>query len=185
MTTHTINSASGWIRKPTFVAGRIIKSHGIQGGMVLRLENKVREMKDVPEWIFIILEGRPVPFKLRREEVFLKDTQHLVVALERWETPGSVTRFLNAPAWFEGTWSDWFETATEEPKKLTGYKVYDEISRSSGEVTDHLNITANPLIEIVLNQKTVLLPAVPEYLLETDYRNRTIRVRIPPELFNL
>ncbi len=173
------------IETPSFQAGRLIKIFGVQGALVLRLEPKVVAITGIPEWAFVMIDGAPVPFRIRQEEFFLKDSRHLVIAFSGRESPDVVARFIDLQVRFPGTIDDWFELEDDEEPGLTGFRVIDSVSGREGLVTGLLDIPGNPLLELDFDGREILLPVRPEYVLKTDHRRKVLRVQIPEDLFSL
>jgi len=180
-----LSSLTDAIQTPAFEAGRLIKIFGVQGGLVIRLDHKVAAIIEIPDWAFLMIDGAPVPFRIRQEEFFLKDNGHLVVALSGLENPEAVARFIGLPVKFPGRIDDWFEQEDDEEPGITGYRVIDSVSGSEGIVTGLLDIPGNPLLELDFDGREILLPVSSEYVLKTDHRTKVVRVQIPDELFSL
>ncbi|MFH0762030.1 MAG: hypothetical protein V2A67_11060 [Bacteroidota bacterium] len=173
------------IRLSTFEAGILIKNHGVSGKLVLRLHQPADDILDFPEWVFIRIWGQPVPFKVMEESVYQKDNRHLVIGLAGINDQQSARQLIGNACDLEGSWSDWFVSESQAPGTWTGADVMEIITGQSGKVTGYQDIKGNPLIEIELNGKTVLVPFNPEYILETDQKEKKLIVKIPPGLFSL
>ncbi len=173
------------INKKTFEAGQLVKLHGISGSLVLRLSMPAEEIRNVPGWLFIRIWGQPVPFKVVDESVYQKDNRHLVIGLEGIDSQESARRLVGYTCCLEGQWSDWFSVEGGSANPWIGAEVTDATTGKTGTVISYNDIPGNPLIEIQISGKTILLPFNDDYILESDKNARKLRVRIPLEMWNL
>ena len=173
------------IESETFNLGRIVKVHGVNGRLVIRLDRAALDVLDFPEWMFILIDGGPVPFSVTEESVFQKDANHIVVGLDEIGGPEEAASFTGMTCKLEGEWTDWFEVGREETGSLTGFAWFDEVSGKSGTVTGFEDIPGNPLLGIELNGKSALLPMQDEFVISIDHQNRKLMVRIPDGLLEL
>ncbi|MCX6223333.1 MAG: hypothetical protein NTV01_01030 [Bacteroidia bacterium] len=180
-----MSSITDQIESTTFEAGRVVKVHGVNGELVIRMNRPVGDVLDFPEWLFIRIDGGLVPFRVTEESVFQKDTNHLVVGLDQVNEPKKATTLVGLTCNLEGTWSDWFEATCEETDSLTGFEVLDEISGKNGKVIGFEDIPGNPLLEIEIDGKRSLLPLQPEFVISTDLLKRKLILRIPEGLLDL
>lgn len=173
------------IESGTFEAGRIVKVHGVNGKLVIRLNTPVGDILDFPEWLFVRISGGLVPFGVLEESVFQKDRYHIVVGLDQIDKQQKAVALVGLECKIEGAWDDWFESAQEEPDGLTGYTLVDEITGKTGLVTGFQAIPGNPLLEIEIDGKKTLLPLQNEFVVATDPLNKKLILRIPEGLLDL
>ncbi len=173
------------IESETFEAGKVLKVHGVNGRLVIRLLKPASELVDFPEWLFLRIDNGLVPFRVTEESVFQKDHTHIVVGLDQLSGPEEASAYIGLPINLEGTWNDWFESSGEEKESLTGYQVWDEISEKSGSVTGFEDIPGNPLLQIEIEGKSALLPMQNDFLISADPVKRMLIVRIPDGLLDL
>ncbi len=178
-------SITDHIESETFEAGSIIKVHGVNGRLVVRLNRPAADIADFPEWLFIRIDGGLVPFAVAEESVFQKDTNHLVVGIESVDGPERASQFIGMSVNLEGSWSDWFDAGDADRDSLTGYTLTDENTGKTGTITGFEDIPGNPLLEIEMSGKKALLPLNREFIVSTDHRNRCIILRIPDGLLDL
>jgi len=173
------------IESTSFEAGKLIKAHGVSGRIVLRLSHPAKDLIDFPEWIHIRINGILVPFQVTEESVFLKDSNHIVMGLDEVADQPAARELADHAFNLPGEWSDWFQGETESPASWIGFSIEESISGQPGIVTDYQDIPGNPLLEIEIGGKTILVPFNPEYILRTDPDKRTMVVRVPEDLMNL
>ncbi len=180
-----MSSITEKIESETFDAGKIVKVHGVNGRLVIRLLKPAADVLDFPEWIFIRIDGGLVPFQVTEESVFQKDASHVVVGLDQVTGPEKAAGFVGLSCHLEGAWTDWFVAGSDDIESLTGFLLYDEISGKTGSVTGFEDIPGNPLLKIEIEGKTALLPLHPEFVISTDPKKRQLILRIPDGLLDL
>jgi 16S rRNA processing protein RimM len=178
-------SITDQIEAETFEAGRVVKVHGVNGRLVIRLNRPAGEVLDFPEWLFIRIDGGLVPFRVTEESVFQKDTSHIVVGLDEIDGPEKAAAYIGLPCQIEGDWSEWFGKSQEETNSLVGYSVEDEGSGAIGAVTGFEDIPGNPLLRIEMGGKSALLPLHAEFVIQTDNKKKKLIIRIPDGLLDL
>lgn len=180
-----LKSFSDVLEAGTFEAGRLVKVHGVNGRIVIRMNQSIGEVIDFPEWLFIRIEGGLVPFAVAEESVFQKDDTHLVVGLDQINTPEQANRLIGNTCNLEGNWSDWFDDHQDEAHAFIGFEVRDEPSGKMGKVVGYQDIPGNPLLEIEMEGKSFLLPLQEEFILLNDTDNQQLVLKIPDGLLSL
>ncbi|TSA37397.1 MAG: hypothetical protein D4R64_05755 [Porphyromonadaceae bacterium] len=180
-----MSSITDQIESTTFEAGWVVKVHGVNGKLVIRMNRPVGDVMDFPEWLFIRIDGGLVPFSVTEESVFQKDINHVVVGLGEISDQKKAMALVGLACNLEGAWTDWFEASREETNSLTGFEVLDEISGKTGKVIGFEDIPGNPLLEIEIDGKKSLLPMQSEFVVRTDTRKRKLILRIPEGLLDL
>lgn len=180
-----MSSITEQIESKTFEAGRLVKVHGVNGKLVIRMNRPVGDILDFPEWLFVRIDGGLVPFAVTGESVFQKDTNHVVIGLDEIDEQKKASALVGLTCSIEGEWSDWFEVTREETESLTGFDLLDEISGKTGKVIGFEDIPGNPLLEIEIDGKKALLPMQTEFVVSTDIRQRKLILRIPDGLLDL
>jgi ribosomal 30S subunit maturation factor RimM len=173
------------LEESTFEAGRFVRVHGVQGRLQLRLNRPISSLEEFPEFIFIRIDGGLVPFRVAEESVFQKDDLHLVVGLDDLDTQGKAQGVLDLTCHLDGDWNDWFEMPDEERSTLIGFAVTNLLDGTGGVVTGLEEIPGNPLLEIEIGGKLVLVPYQSEYVVENDPVNKRLTLKIPEDLLNL
>lgn len=180
-----MSSITDRIESNSFEAGRVVKVHGVNGKLVIRMNRPVGDVLDFPEWLFIRIDGVLVPFRVTEESVFQKDVNNLVVGLDQIGSQEKAAALTGLACSLEGAWTDWFKNGSEQTDSLTGFDLLDEISGKTGKVTGFENIPGNPLLEIEIDGKKALLPMQHEFVVSTDMGKRKLILRIPEGLLDL
>ena len=68
-------------------------------------------------------------------------------------------------------------------KRQIGFRV--RIGTLKGEITDYYDSEANPLFEVEIGGKRILVPAVEEFIAGIDFESRTVKMVLPEGLIEL
>jgi 16S rRNA processing protein RimM len=180
-----LSSITDQIESKTFEAGLVVKVHGVNGKLVIRMNRPASDILDFPEWLFIRIDGGLVPYCVMEESVFQKDASHIVLALDGVTSQEKASALIGLACNLEGAWTDWFEGTRADEDSLTGFVIFDETSGKSGKVIGFEDIPGNPLLEIEIGGKKSLLPLNPEFVISTDRSQRRLILRIPEGLLDL
>lgn len=66
---------------------------------------------------------------------------------------------------------------------LIGFRV--RIGTLKGKITDYYDSEANPLFEVEIGGKRILVPAVEEFIAGIDFEGRTVKMVLPEGLIEL
>jgi 16S rRNA processing protein RimM len=163
--------------------GTIIKTHGVRGQIVLRLNHY--EVKDIHtmELVFIIIDGLPVPFFISSFDI--KDMHQLILTLEDVENEGDAEELADSIVFIPAKNIHLKDLLTGNPYELIGYEVFDTILGKLGILAEITNTDTNPLLRVTDKKKEILIPVQPAFIHEIDELKKVIHVQIPAELIDL
>jgi 16S rRNA processing protein RimM len=163
--------------------GTIIKSHGIRGQVVLRLD--YLEFSDIikMETVFIEIDGLPVPFFV--SEYYEKDTHQLVVSFEDFDAKNCIDDLMESRVFISAQYIHTKIALKESPETLIGYEVHDILHGKLGIVNELIPSANNPLFRICSKKKEILFPVQPAFIVEIDKSNKIIHVQAPDGLIDL
>lgn len=161
--------------------GLIVKTHGINSELVVRLFEEFSIDHMNTEFLFIELDGGLVPFFL--EEAREKNKTDVLVKLELAKEETELERLMNARVYVKK------ETA-EESSGEDNYSVYQLVGYMAeaighgtlGKITAIQEITKNPLFEIEYEGRKLLIPIVEDFIVNIDDENQTVIFELPEGL---
>ncbi len=165
-------------RDELVIAGEVLKVHGLEGGMVLRFRELFCPLPEIPAFVFIRVEGLPVPFPVEEAEPF--GTCSYLFFFEDVETRDRALRYRGAEVLLEKK----YLSGEEDPHRYIGYTFTDETSGLTGAITGFAGVAENPLFEVTAGGREHLVPAHPRFLVSVDHDRRMIRFAFPEGLFN-
>ena len=154
---------------------QVLKSNGIEGGLVLSFRNFDPEDIQLQEPVFIEFDGLPVPFFFdsfvprgnNRAVVTMTGVRNLVDAEE---LVGRAV-YVDGPA-YEG----------DEEEEILGWTLLDADGNEKGTIRDFEDIPGNTCLVVETPSGEALVPFHEDLFLERDDRRRTIRMMIPEGL---
>jgi ribosomal 30S subunit maturation factor RimM len=167
-------------REELIPAGEVLKVHGLEGGLVIRFRELFCSLPEVPGFIFLMIDGLPVPFPVEEAEAFGDCSQ--LFFFEDVTTRDQALRYRGVEVMLEKK----YLPAGAEPSShtLTGYRFRDETSGVTGEITGFQDIPGNPLFEVKTAAGEALVPAAETFFKETDHEKRMVVFVLPEGIFD-
>lgn len=160
--------------------GRLTKVHGVDGRLVLKLNESIDSDGIDAEFLFLELDGQFVPHKL--ESMDLAANDKLIVKLKYIDQPEEADRMRDVRVLCS---SEDIEGELEEYPDFTGFMVRtkDMILGTLSEVQRGVHQD----LMIVRNQegKEFLIPAVEEFVVDINEEEQVIEVNVPDELLSI
>ena len=181
-------------------AGRINKLFGTEGGVMLSLYEAFPDDFDPAETpLFVAIDGLDVPLWCERFE--RRGAAGAVASFADLDTPRRARELLGrefriALAQEDGDefyLEDLIGFAVETETFGAGDAAADDAAASPdgahvcrhGVVSDYYDSELNPLFELEIDGRRVLVPAVEEFIAHIDFEARTIRMVLPAGLTEL
>ncbi len=155
---------------------KVLKSNGTDGGLLMGFRDIDPNEISLAEPVFIDYDGLPVPFFI--ESLTPRGNGRALVRLNDITSLADAEEIVG-----RAVWADWEEEASEETdfSDLVGWTVL-----GAGEVTDFIDIPANPCLEIqTKNGTSVLVPFHEDLILSVDPEARVLEMEIPDGLLDL
>ncbi len=182
-------SPDGSVGSKKVPAGRINKLFGTGGGLMLSLYDAFPDEFTTDRPLFVTIDGLEVPLYCDR--------------FERRGIAGAVATFtdLDTERRAQELVGLEFRIATAEPElsddefyleDLVGFAVSGIETRAGGDpqpfagrVTNYYDSDANPLFELEIEGRRVLVPAAEEFFAHIDFEGRSLRLVLPEGLLNM
>ena len=167
-------------REDLIPAGEVLKVHGLEGGLVLRFHEPFCPLKEIPAFVFLEIDGLPVPFPVGEAEAF-GDCSYIFF-FEDVTTRDRAMRYRDAGVFLEKKYL--CRETEEKTLSLTGYRFLDETSGKRGEITGYMDIPENPLFEIRSGEEDLLIPAAEVFLRQVDHARKEVVFALPEGIFD-
>ena len=181
-------------------AGRINKLFGTEGGVMLSLYEAFPDDFDPAETpLFVAIDGLDVPLWCERFE--RRGAAGAVASFADLDTPRRARELLGREFRIDLAQEDGDEFYLED---LIGFAVETETFGAGdaaaddaaaspdgahvcrhGVVSDYYDSELNPLFELEIDGRRVLVPAVEEFIAHIDFEARTVRMVLPAGLTEL
>ena len=166
-------------RDDLVIAGEVLKVHGLDGGMVIRFREPFCPLPEIPPFVFIRVEGLPVPFPVEEAGEF--GPCSYLFFFEDVTTRDRALRYRGAEVLLE---PKYLPAGNHDPFSFTGYTFEDTTSGITGTITGFLDIPENPLFEATSGQATYMIPAREAFITRIDRKSNHVRFALPEGLFN-
>lgn len=163
--------------------GTIRRAHGHQGALLLELHSE--EIMDAePEFIFIDIDGIPVPFRV---EEMRGTRDQLITTVERIQSADDAARLRGQAVWIAAHEAPEMEEDHLSLHLLLGYKVMHSTGEVLGIITEIEDSTANLLLVISSegSDEPLLIPFVEDWITDVDTSQRQLTIDCPAELLHL
>jgi 16S rRNA processing protein RimM len=166
--------------KDLLPVGVLTRTHGFEGELTLRLQDL--EADDIPEmeWVFVEIDGLPVPFFVshtRRQQ-----DNKIILQLETVTTEVLARKLTGCRLYIQAAAHRRKKMRTTGPADIRGYRVTDENLGEIGIADEIIAVAGNPLLKIVSGNKELLIPAHPDIILEISHTKKHIRIQAPEGL---
>ena len=163
--------------------GKIIKSHGTKGEILLICDKEIDNELFNTQWVFLILDNLPVPFFISSvKERFVNSA---VIQFEDINSIAASDILTGAEVWLPLKSKKRLKISAGVNESLSGYSVIDHKSGNIGWVAGILDHPDNPLLEVRKEEKDYLIPFRDEVITEIDHKSKSIYINAPDGLFDL
>lgn len=155
--------------------GRIIKTYGFEGAVVVRSEGGIIKEPEQGEPVFVVIDEIPVPFFTR--EAFSPSTDTLIISFDDYTTAEAVEHLKGCELLTAGEEEDHDDLAD-----LAGYTIIDKSCGFSGTV---IRIIKNPgqLLAVVgTGAGEIYVPLHPDLITSLSRTKKTIEMSLPEGL---
>ena len=162
--------------------GKLSKLYGFDGEAILVADNSFPKKIEKTEWVFLVIDGLPVPFFVLRFSI--RTDSSAIIKLEDISSVEKMEQLLGREIFIE-------ETRKKNARKLKpensikGYIVTDKIKGDIGIANDVINYNDNYLLQVYKSETEILIPVSDEIIIEINDRNKTILVNTPEGLLDL
>ncbi len=158
--------------------GRITKTYGYEGAVVVRMHGGITGEPKQGEPVFVVTDGIPVPFFVREAYCPAPDT--LIISFDDYVTAESVAALKGCELIIAGE-----KEEGDELQELAGFTLTDTVSGFSGKV---ISVKHNPgqlLAEVTSPAGVILVPLHPDLIISVDRRRKIIEMSLPEGLTSL
>ena len=163
--------------------GTIGKPHGINGKLNVTFASDIFDQIDVPEFLFLEIEGYLVPFKTVELRLTLEDAG--IIKFEDIEDDKTAKKYGTLSLFIDK--KDQGEEELEfTPEQLVGFALLDADKSEVGKVSDFVNNPLNPLLIVdTTDGDEVMIPFAMELIMDADIDKKILIMQIPEGLLDL
>ena len=162
--------------------GFIKKTHGIQGDLLLAVESGLADVLEIPQFLFIEIEGLPVPFHVEMHE--WRGDETISVHLRYVDSKEKARELTGCKIFVDANGLNTTNTDFH-PNLLRGFTVFDQKMGKIGEIIEVNDFGGNLVFTVSYLDGEVLIPFNEDLLLSFDQETSTIIMDCPEGLFDL
>jgi 16S rRNA processing protein RimM len=159
--------------------GKISRAHGIEGKAFLVFESSFYKNLKKSEWVFLNINGLPVPFFLLSIE-FSTDTS-AIIQLEDIDNINKLLPFIGMEVLIE--WKG--KLPSIENHSFIGYEIHDSKDNNLGIITAFEDYNGNTVATVKNSKGEILLPINEANIIKADHRKKILIVDVPEGLLSL
>lgn len=163
-----------------FKIGRFIKPHGVKGEIAFAFDNDVFDRVNCP-YLICLIDGIFVPFFI--EEYRFKGKETALITFEDVDSEEKARRFNGIEVYFP---RKYFEENDEKVNYswnyFIGFSIEDQTYGNVGIIEAVDESTINTLFLAIKNGEEFLIPAVEDFILDIDDRNKILKTHLPEGL---
>lgn len=155
--------------------------HGNFGAVVLIVYDQFPEELDELDFLFIDIDNGLVPFAIN--QLKFRNQTSVIIELEEIGTPASAELLLDRDVYFENS------LFVEQPAdsgffSFAGFSLFDG-GKLLGEIEEVIPYPDNPVFQLTIEKKEILIPASSDLVQEIDEKEKIIRMTLPDGLLDL
>jgi len=167
-----------------FPIGTILKPHGLKGEMVLDVAEGFEEVLEESEFLMVEIEGRLVPFFVRKDGINFRTPTTVSLAFDDLDTADKVRPFCGCRIFLPNE-AQMEETIEGELNELIGYLVFDLEKGSLGKIIRVDDFSGNVVLTILHGNREILVPLSDDFITEFNEEKRELHLDCPEGLVDL
>ena len=169
-------------KEDCYFLGKITRTHGLQGNVVLKLDTDQPEMYNKLDSIFVEVNGLLVPFFVEKQQWQKSDTKIMTFknsteALVEQSVGKNVFLPLSTLPPLSGKKFYYHE--------VVGYEIREEDGKSCGIIESINDQTAQNYFILNLAGKQVIIPLIKDWILEVNREEKFIKMFLPEGLMDV
>lgn len=162
--------------------GVIVKPHSYKGAVVIRLHRQNAEEFETVRSLFLLIEGRAVPFIVESADAVRSDS--LIVSFRGYGEDERMAGFIGCGVLAENQEEN--EGLIQDSNILVGFSLFDEEGRFRGTIVSVAERKHQWLADVQTDKgKGFMLPVHEDLIVEFDEEGRRIVIAIPEGLEDL
>lgn len=162
--------------------GKLVKLHGYEGEALLISENVFSKKDTKTEWVFILIDGLPVPFFISAFRSRSEDSA--IIKIEDINSDTDMQPYVGMDLFIEERKSRRIQKQ-DGNNDVDGYVVIDKTLGTIGIAKTVLNFNKNFLLQVFKDKEEILIPVNENIIKDIDDKRRTISTELPEGFIDL
>jgi len=167
------------IYQPGILVGRIIKIHGYEGTVIVRLEKIFIENVSEMESVFLEIEGKPVPFFIFGSEYTGGDI--IKIKFEGYHSYEKVSELKGCKVFLTGSGGN--KNGDNNYTDIRGFRVIVHDNQLAGTIIEVIENPGQWLLKVKTEkEKELLIPFHEDLIIKVDKKLKIIQMDLPEGL---
>lgn len=170
-------------KEECFYLGKVVSKHSFKGEVLIKLDTDQPELYDTMESVFLEMEHGLVPFFI--ENIRRHKSELLRIKFENTSDEAAAQSLIGKQVYLPLTLLPKLSGKQFYYHEIIGFQVVDKSKGAIGVVRGVNEQTAQAVLEVEMDGKTILIPITEAIILEVDRANKTLHVDTPEGLIDL
>ncbi len=157
------------------------KTHGVFGDLILEFDPQFERSLERVNRYFVELEGLLVPFFLAEDGFRYKNANSAILTFDDVESENYAKRMVGCPVFLFKSEIIIDPLETNQPEYLH-YLLIDENYGEIGIIQQIDDYSGNVVFTVDFNGNEILIPFNEDFLLESDSKRKTVKLKLPEGL---
>ena len=157
--------------------GRLTKTHGYQGKIVLKASLSEKVEIEIMESVFLKIEGILVPFFI--EEFSETSFPFYITKFENIDDDISAKELLGRDVYIPDNCFKQNRSKEIKLKDFVAFSIKDQHDHLIGEIVNLLEIPGNSLFVVDFNGREILIPVQNQLIVDINWDDKIIKMSIP------
>ncbi len=166
-----------------FQIGYIARTHGVDGGVIIKTENQFPEDIENEGTVFLEIEGLLVPFFISEQGISFRNETSIFTNFDDIAYDNEAAELIGSKVFIER--NTILKQNTTELKKtdlLVGYMLIDNKLGQIGKIDAIIRFPKNSVFQVFHGKKEILIPNEPKLILSTNHETQTLLMSLPEGL---
>ncbi len=170
-------------KKDCFYLGKIAKKFSFKGEVLVYLDTDEPELYENMESVFVEFNKNLIPFFIENSSLHKND--FLRVKFEDVDSEEEADRMIGCELYLPLNMLPKLEGNKFYFHEVIGFEVEDQRLGYIGEIVSINDTTAQPLFEILFEDREILIPMIDDFIVEVNRANKKIILNTPEGLVDL
>lgn len=166
-----------------FFLGHVAKIHGFKGEVSIKLDVDAPENYHRLESVFIEINEKLVPFFIDRIDI--RDKGFAIVKINGIDTEEKAQNLVHTELYLPLNLLPPLKGNKFYYHEVAGFRVIDKNRGDIGIIEQVLDFPHQAVLQVMLNEKEILIPVNDEIINKVDRQNKTIEVTAPEGLIEI
>ena len=169
-------------KEECFLFGKIIKTHGYKGELIISVSDVIPDISDKTEFVFVEIEGLLVPFFF---ESCMGSGNTLNIKFEDVDREETSRRLCGCDLWLPNELLPATSRKLKDISSFSGYQVIDKLNGETGILRDVIEMPQQQLLRIIHKSKEILIPVAEKIIVRIDKKNKILYIDAPEGLIEM